>query len=79
MVGTSAWLFLIINALKVPFSLGLGLITPQTLLLNLVLAPIVVVGVFSGRWLITRLPQQLFDGMLLAFAAIAALRLIGML
>jgi uncharacterized membrane protein YfcA len=79
MVGTSAWLFLIINALKVPFSFGLGLITPQTLRLNLVLAPVVVIGVFSGRWLITRLPQQWFDGMLLAFVAIAALRLIGLI
>ena len=79
MVGTSAWLFLIINALKVPFSVSLGLITPYTLVLNLTLAPIVAVGVLSGRWLMTRLPQRLFDGLLLAFAAVAALRLIGVL
>jgi uncharacterized membrane protein YfcA len=75
-VGTSAWLFLIINALKVPFSLSLGLIHQQTLLLNLTLAPVVVAGVFSGRWLTTRVPQGLFDAFLLAFAAVAALRLI---
>jgi uncharacterized membrane protein YfcA len=42
-----------------------------------VLAPIVAAGVLSGRWLMTRLPQRLFDGLLLAFAAVAALRLIG--
>jgi uncharacterized protein len=77
MVGTSAWLFLIINALKVPFSVSLGLIHQQTLMLNLTLAPVVAAGVLSGRWLMTRLPQRLFDGLLLAFAAIAALRLIG--
>jgi hypothetical protein len=77
MVGTSAWLFLIINVLKVPFSLGLGLIHEQTLMLNLVLAPAIVAGVFWGRWLTTRIPQGLFDGLLLAFAAVAALRLIG--
>jgi uncharacterized protein len=75
-VGTSAWLFLIVNALKVPFSLSLGLIHQQTLLLNLTLAPVVVAGVFSGRWLTTRVPQGLFDAFLLAFAAVAALRLI---
>jgi uncharacterized protein len=78
MVGTSAWLFLIINVLKVPFSLGLGLIHEQTLKLNLVLAPAIVVGVLWGSWLTHRIPQRLFDGLLLAFAAVAALRLIGL-
>ena len=38
-VGTSAWFFLLINAFKVPFSFGLGLIHGQTLLLNLLLVP----------------------------------------
>ena len=76
-VGTSAWFFFIINTFKVPFSLGLGLIHGQTLLLNLVLSPAIVAGVFGGRWIMTRIPQRLFDEFLLAFAAIAALRLIG--
>jgi uncharacterized protein len=77
MVGTTAWLFLILNAIKVPLSFSLGLIHEQTLRLNLTLAPIVIVGVFSGRWLTQRLPQRAFDALLLAFAAVAALRLIG--
>jgi uncharacterized membrane protein YfcA len=77
-VGTSAWFFFIINAFKVPFSLGLGLIHRETLLLNLALSPAIVAGVFCGRWIITHIPQRLFDAFLLAFAAIAALRLIGL-
>jgi uncharacterized protein len=77
-VGTSAWFFLILNAFKVPFSAGLGLIHANTLLLNLVLSPAVVLGLFAGRWLIHRVPQKLFDGLLLAFAAVAALRLLGL-
>ena len=76
-VGTSAWFFFIINSFKVPFSLGLGLIHGQTLLLNLILSPAIIAGVFGGRWIMTRIPQRLFDEFLLAFAAIAALRLIG--
>lgn len=76
-VGTSAWFFFIINSFKVPFSLGLGLIHGQTLLLNLALSPAIVAGVFGGRWIMTRIPQRMFDAFLLAFAAIAALRLIG--
>jgi uncharacterized protein len=78
-VGTGAWLFFILNSFKVPFSVGLGLITAQTLLFNLLMSPIILLGVAGGRWLTHRLPQKLFDGLLLAFAAIAALRLIGVL
>jgi hypothetical protein len=77
MVGTNAWFFFIINSFKVPFSFGLGLITRYTLMLNAVLAPIVIAGVIGGRWLVYRLPQRVFDLLLLGFAAVAALRLIG--
>jgi uncharacterized membrane protein YfcA len=76
-VGTSAWLFLIINCFRVPFSAALGLIHRDTLLLNALLAPAIAVGLLTGRWLVHRIPQRLFDGLLLAFAAVAALRLIG--
>jgi uncharacterized membrane protein YfcA len=76
LVGTTAWFFFIINLFKVPFSYGLGLIHGQTLLFNLVLVPAIVAGVLGGRSIIARLPQQLFDRLLLAFAAIAALRMI---
>jgi uncharacterized membrane protein YfcA len=76
-VGTSAWFFFIINLFKVPFSIALGLIRGQTLMVNLILAPAVLVGVLAGRWLLERIPQRLFEHMLLAFAVLAALRLIG--
>ena len=76
-VATSAWFFFIINLFKLPFSIALGLIHGQTLLLNLILSPAVLAGVLAGRWLLERIPQRLFEQMLLAFAVIAALRLIG--
>jgi uncharacterized protein len=78
LVGTSAWFFLIVNAFKVPFSIALGLIHGQTLLLNVLLSPMIGVGMFVGRWITRSIPQRLFDGLLLAFAAVAALRLIGL-
>jgi uncharacterized membrane protein YfcA len=77
MVGTGAWFFLLINAFKVPFSFWLGLIHGQTLLLNLALVPAILVGVFSGRGVVRRLPQRAFEVLMLAFAALASLRLIG--
>jgi uncharacterized membrane protein YfcA len=76
-VGTAAWFFLIMNCVKIPFSVSLGLIRGETLLLNLMLAPAIVTGLIIGRWLLHRVPQQLFDGLLIAFASIAAIRLIG--
>jgi hypothetical protein len=76
-VGTGAWFFLLINAFKVPFSLALGLIHGQTLLLNVMLAPAIAAGLLGGRWIIRHVPQRVFDVLLLAFAGVAALRLIG--
>jgi uncharacterized membrane protein YfcA len=78
-VGTSAWFFLIINLIKVPFSIELGLIRPDTLLLNLVFAPSVVVGLYVGKALVQYVPQRLFDSLLLMFAAVAGLRMVGVL
>ena len=79
LVGTSAWFFFIINAFKVPFSVALGLIHGQTLALNAALRPAILAGIFLGRWLTVHIPQRLFDGLLLAFAFVAALRLIGVI
>lgn len=77
LVGTSAWLFLVVNLFKLPFSFGLGLIHLQSLAINLAFAPAIPLGMLAGRWLIQRVPQKLFDSFLLAFTAVAALRLLA--
>ena len=76
LVGTLAWFFFIVNVFKLPFSAALGLIRTDTLLLNAVLIPAVIAGVIGGRWIVHQLPQRAFDLLMLAFAAVAALRLI---
>lgn len=75
-VGTGAWFFLIINLVKVPFSAQLGLITPATLAVNAALIPAILTGLFLGRAVVSRLPQRWFDGLVLVFAVVAALRLL---
>jgi hypothetical protein len=77
LVATSAWFFLILNISKVPFSMNLGLIDRSTLLINVILAPMILVGLFCGRWIVRKIPQRLFDSLILIFTAVAALRLIG--
>jgi len=75
-VGTSAWFFLIVNLIKVPFSWKLGLIGAHSLLFNLILSPAVALGILAGRHLLKLIPQKLFEYLALGFAAIAALRLL---
>jgi uncharacterized protein len=76
-VGTTAWFFLILNVLKIPFSYELGLITGSSLGFNAAMAPIILVGLVVGGWAVHRVPQKVFDLLLLTFAAIMALRLMG--
>ncbi len=70
-IGTGAWFFLIVNLLKVPFSRGLDLITPGTMQFNLMLAPLVVAGVFVGRAVMARINQRVFEAVVLALSAVA--------
>ncbi len=77
LVGTMAWFFLIVNVIKVPFSVDLGLIYGSSLLFNLALVPAIAFGIFAGRRLIGLVSQDLFEMLLLIFAALAALRMIG--
>jgi hypothetical protein len=75
-LGTSAWFFLCINLFKVPFSAGLGLITPASLLLDLVLAPALVGGAFLGVYLARRMPQKAFQIAVQGLTAAAAVLLL---
>lgn len=78
LIGTSAWLFLVLNVMKLPLSYELGVITQQSLVVDACFAPFIPIGLFAGRWLVGRTPQNLFNGILLVFTATAALRLIGL-
>ena len=75
-VGTMASYFLIINLAKVPFSIGLGLMTTQTLWLTLVLAPVVLVGTWLGRRFLGWVPQRRFEQLALGAALLAGLVLL---
>lgn len=75
-LGTAAWFFALVNLAKVPFSVGLGLITPQGLLIDLVLVPLVVTGALGGRWIANRLNQSLFERLVIVFTIIGALYLL---
>lgn len=75
-IATMAWLFLLVNLVKVPFSMHLGLISGGSLTLNLLLVPTVLLGLAVGRAAVMRLPQRPFQIIVLIFAALAAVRLL---
>jgi hypothetical protein len=74
-IGTFAWFFFLVNAAKVPLYVGLGMITPGTLQFDLFVVPAVAVGALLGVMVLRRIPQKVFDVLVLSLAALAALRL----
>lgn len=75
-LGTGAWLFALFNLVKVPFSVGLGLLDLHALGVDLVLAPGVVVGAAVGRWAIRRIDQVLFERVVLVVTVLSAVNLV---
>ena len=75
-LGTSAWFFAIVNLVKVPFLAGIGLFTPQVLLMDLLLTPLVVIGALVGLKLAKRMPQQLFDRLAIILTIVGAVYLL---
>jgi uncharacterized membrane protein YfcA len=75
-VGTAAWFFLLLNISKIPFSWSLGLIRLDTLALNAALMPLIGLGLWIGTMVVRRIPQKLFDSLILIFTGVAALRML---
>jgi Sulfite exporter TauE/SafE. len=75
-LGTAAWFFAIINLAKVPFSVGLGLITVPGLVLDAILVPLVVCGALLGRWIAERIDQVLFERLVIVFTIVGAVYLL---
>jgi uncharacterized membrane protein YfcA len=75
-LGTTAWFFFAVNLTKLPVSIGIGIVRPDTALVAVVLAPVVLVGTWIGRLAITRIDQATFDKLVTVFVAISALYLL---
>lgn len=74
-VGTAAWFYLVVNVVKIPFSASLGLISHESLILNLTLAPVIIAGVFIARFFLKLINQSAFEWLMIILSAVGALRL----
>lgn len=75
-MGTSAWFYFLLNLIKVPLSVNLGLITLQSLTFDLMMAPFAVVGALVGYQILKRIDQRLFEELALVLTGLAAVRLL---
>lgn len=75
-VGTRSWFFLLMNIIKVPFSVKLGLITTESLQLNLMCVPVILLGAFIGVKVLKLINLDLFKWLIRTAVIIAAVRLI---
>ncbi|WP_372594358.1 sulfite exporter TauE/SafE family protein [Actinotalea sp.] len=75
-LGTVAWFFFVINVLKVPLSVGLGLITPASLVISAALVPGIVLGSLLGRRLAAAMSPEVFATVALVATSVAGLWLV---
>jgi uncharacterized membrane protein YfcA len=75
-IGTYAWVFLIVNALKVPLQIFVWHnIRPSYVLQALIVFPAVALGAFLGAWLVKKINEKPFRYLIIGMTAIAAVRL----
>ena len=74
-VGTGAWFYFIINLFKLPFSIALGLVTWSTLIIDLELLPLVLVGSLVGVLVMKKLPQKAFNIVAQVLAVVGGVKL----
>jgi len=75
-MGTNAYYFFIVNVVKVPFLVYLGLINASSAALNLWMIPAVAAGAWFGFTVLPKIPQKLFQAIVLACAAAGGVYLI---
>ena len=75
-VGTRSWFFLLMNVIKIPFSVHLGLITTRSLELNLACVPLIFLGAFIGVKVLKLINITLFKWLIRVAVLVAAVKLI---
>lgn len=76
LVGAAAWLYFVVNLIKVPFSVGLGLLHPGSVLIDVALLPAMGLGAWLGAVTIRRISRTQFERYVLVLVAISALLLL---
>ena len=74
-MGTGAWYFLILNWLKIPLFVWDGRITFESVKIDIMMLPLIVVGAVIGIFVLKRIPQKWFNIVVQLLALAAAIKL----
>lgn len=75
-LGTQAWFFFLVNLIKLPFSASIGLVTHRVLSIALRLGPVVIAFAILGRIIAPKIPQHLFNALVLILTAAFSISLL---
>ena len=59
------------NLAKVPIYLQHGLFSRESLIFDALMAPVVIAGGFAGLWLIHRVPQPVFEWLVVVLTTVS--------
>jgi uncharacterized protein len=76
-IGTSAWLFLLVNCIKVPFMMNLGIINFDSLGFSASFMPYAIGAALIAPVIVRRINQKLFERLIWIFVVIGGLKLIA--
>ena len=75
-IGTLAWFFMLVNLIKIPAHVFIWkTITLDTLLLDIALAPLILVGALLGIVVVKRIPEKPYRFLIIIMTTLAALKL----
>jgi len=75
-VATGAWFFLVINLAKAPIYSWHHLFSGVSIMFDALMVPAVVCGSLLGLWVVHKVPQRVFDVMIVLLTAVSAVVLL---
>ncbi len=75
-LGTGAWFYLVLNLVKLPFSIGLGMLTTKYLVPLLIAIPFMIATVALGRWVSGRINKAVFNALVIVLTLVTAVTLL---
>jgi uncharacterized membrane protein YfcA len=75
-IGTAAWLFLLVNCIKVPFMMDLGIINFDSIGFSVSFMPYAIVAALIAPLIVKRINQRVFEILIWVFVVIGGLKLV---
>jgi len=76
-IGTAAWFFMAINLIKVPFHVFVWeTVSFESVMLNMIFLPAVLLGGWLGIKIVTILSEQLFRNFVIVMTFVAAIAML---